>query len=54
MGNLRQNKYDRSMKRFTVFSSSAVVLECIKPILIAVVGCFLQMYMRVFACLATR
>lgn len=53
MGNLRQSKYDRSMKLSTVFSSSAAVLEFIKPVLIAVVGCSIQMYMCVFTYLAT-
>jgi hypothetical protein len=40
------------MKLCTVFSSSAAVVEFIKPVLIAVVGCSLQMYMCVFTCLA--
>jgi hypothetical protein len=52
MRNLQQSKYDRSMELSTAFSSSAV-LERIKPVLIAVVGCFVQMYLCLFTCLAT-
>jgi len=52
MENLRQSKYDRGMKLSTVCSSSAG-LEYVKPIFIAVVRCFVQMYMCVFTCLAT-
>jgi hypothetical protein len=40
LGNLWQSKYDWSMKLSPVFSSSAAVLEIIKPIT-ALMGCSL-------------